>query len=114
MKCLFCGAEVQIGHQCAYCGSIAEPSYYPNIIHEKPKKEKAIMFKDFGSDFDEYVVMKGDCLWNITKRYYGTTSFAVCRKIAEVNGIENPNLIYQGQRIKLPKGKVIEWQLKIE
>ena len=72
------------------------------------------MFKDFGSDFDEYVVMKGDCLWNITKRYYGTTSFAVCRKIAEVNGIENPNLIYQGQRIKLPKGKVIEWQLKIE
>lgn len=105
MKCLFCGAEVQIGHQCEYCGSFAEPSYYPKA--KVRQKAKAIMFKDFGSDFDEYVVARGDCLWNITKRYYGITSIPICRKVADFNGIEDMNLIYPGQRIKLPKGKVM-------
>lgn len=103
MKCLFCGAEVEIGKRCEYCGSMAEFSYYPK---EKPKKKSYIMLNC--SDFDEYAVVKGDCLWNITKRYYGKTSIPVCYKIAEINGIENPNLIYPGQIIKLPKGKVIQ------
>lgn len=112
MKCLFCGAEVQIGHQCEYCGSFAEPSYYPKA--KVRQKAKAIMFKDFGSDFDEYVVARGDCLWNIAKRYYGTAVLInnkqimnLCRMIADFNGIEDMNLIYPGQRIKLPKGKVM-------
>ena len=78
-------------------------SYYPK---EKLKKKSCIMLNC--SDFDEYAVVKGDCLWNITKRYYGKTSMSVCCKIAEINGIENPNLIYPGQIIKLPKGKVIQ------
>lgn len=103
MKCLFCGAEVEIGKRCEYCGSMAESSYYPK---EKPKKKSCIMLNC--SDFDEYAVVKGDCLWNITKRYYGKTSIPVCCKIAEINGIKNPNLIYPGQIIKLPKGKVIQ------
>lgn len=103
MKCLFCGAEVEVGKRCEYCGSIAESSYY---LKEKPKKKSCIMLNC--SDFDEYAVVKGDCLWNITKRYYGKTSIPVCCKIAEINGIENPNLIYPGQIIKLPKGKVIQ------
>lgn len=103
MKCLFCGAEVEIGKRCEYCGSMAESSYYPK---EKPKKKSCIMLNC--SDFDEYAVVKGDCLWNITKRYYGKTSIPVCCKIAEVNGIENLNLIYPGQIIKLPKRKVIQ------
>ena len=103
MKCLFCGAEVEIGKRCEYCGSMAEFSYYPK---EKPKKKSCIMLNC--SDFDEYAVVKGDCLWNITKRYYGKTSMSVCCKIAEINRIENPNLIYPGQIIKLPKEKVIQ------
>lgn len=82
---------------------MAESSYYPK---EKPKKKSCIMLNC--SDFDEYAVVKGDCLWNITKRYYEKTSIPVCCKIAEINGIENPNLIYPGQIIKLPKGKVIQ------
>lgn len=105
MKCLFCGAEVQIGHQCEYCGSFAEPSYYPKA--KVRQKSKAIMFKDFGSDFDEYVVARGDCLWNIAKRYYGITSIPICQMIADFNEIEDMNLIYPGQRIKFPKGKVM-------
>lgn len=62
MKCLFCGAEVEVGKRCEYCGSMAESSYYPK---EKPKKKFCIMLNC--SDFDEYAVVKGDCLWNITK-----------------------------------------------
>lgn len=69
-------------------------------IDEKAVRSYNAMFAD--------AVVKGDCLWNITKRYYGKTSIPVCCKIAEVNGIENPNLIYPGQIIKLPKGKVIQ------
>lgn len=57
MKCLFCGAEVEVGKRCEYCGSMAESSYYPK---EKPKKKSCIMLNC--SDFDEYAVVKGDCL----------------------------------------------------
>ena len=28
MKCKWCGAEVELGKRCEYCGSIAEPFYY--------------------------------------------------------------------------------------
>ena len=43
-----------------------------------------------------YIVKKGDTLWGIANEY-GTTY----QKLAEINGIENPNLIYVGQKIKL-------------
>lgn len=36
MKCKWCGAEVELGKRCEYCGSIAEPFYYgvnPENIH---------------------------------------------------------------------------------
>lgn len=48
-----------------------------------------------------YVIKKGDCLWNISKKYFGsgskyTTLFNLNRSI-----IKNPNLIYPGQVIRL-------------
>ena len=36
-KCVYCGAEVEIGELCVYCGSRAEPYLYPDV--HKPKFE---------------------------------------------------------------------------
>lgn len=46
-----------------------------------------------------YTVVEGDCLWNICKRYLGDGS--LYPKVAELNGISNPNLIYPGQVLNL-------------
>ena len=46
-----------------------------------------------------YTVVGGDTLSGIANRY-GTTY----QKLAEYNGISNPNLIYPGQQIRIPGG----------
>lgn len=50
----------------------------------------------------EYTVKKGDCLWNLAKKYLGDGSRY--REIYELNRdkIKNPNLIYAGQVLTLP------------
>lgn len=49
-----------------------------------------------------YTVVKGDCLWNIAKKFYGNGSQYT--KIADANKdkIKNPNLIYPGQVLTIP------------
>lgn len=50
-----------------------------------------------------YTVKKGDCLWNISKRYYGKGSD--WKKIYNANKKvigKNPNLIYPGQKFVIP------------
>lgn len=49
-----------------------------------------------------YTVKKGDCLWNIAKKFYGNGSKYT--KIYEANKdkIKNPNLIYVGQVLTIP------------
>ena len=49
-----------------------------------------------------YTVVKGDCLWNIAKKYYGDGS--QWNKIYDANTgkIANPNLIYPGQVFGIP------------
>ena len=46
-----------------------------------------------------YTVKKGDCLWNIAKKYYGNGM--KYKDIASRNNIKNPNLIYPGQVLTL-------------
>lgn len=46
-----------------------------------------------------YTVQKGDSLWAIAQKNYG--SGAKYKEIAEKNGISNPNLIYPGQVLQL-------------
>ncbi len=45
-----------------------------------------------------YVVRKGDTLWKLAKRFNSTVE-----DIAEINNIENPDLIYPGQRFIILK-----------
>lgn len=48
----------------------------------------------------QYVVVKGDTLWAICRRFYGDGS--LYGKLAAANGIKNPNLIYPGQVLTIP------------
>jgi hypothetical protein len=49
-----------------------------------------------------YTVVKGDCLWNIAKKYYGNGSQYTTIYNANRDKIKNPNLIYPGQVLTIP------------
>jgi len=61
------------------------------------------------SDKKEYVIKAGDTLNEIAKKY-GTTS----NKLAEINGIENINVISINQRLQLPDNYIEEVSLAEE
>lgn len=48
-----------------------------------------------------YTVKKGDNLTKISIKFYGTGS--KWRKIADYNKLKNPNKLYPGQKLKIPK-----------
>lgn len=110
-KCQMCGAEVKIGQYCEYCGSMAEPYYYPIYIRIKEKiippkntsrkNNSALSFSDIHC-YQIYIVKRGDCLWNIAKKFYKNGS--EYKRIVRANPqITNPHIIYPGQKIKIPK-----------
>ncbi|ADL06837.1 DUF3794 and LysM peptidoglycan-binding domain-containing protein [Thermosediminibacter oceani] len=61
---------------------------------EKEEKEK----KDSSPTMTIYIVQKGDTLWKIAKRYNVTLE-----AIIQANNLENPDLIYPGQRLIIPR-----------
>ncbi len=50
---------------------------------------------------DVYTIQKGDNLWNISIRAYGDGYKWV--EVAKANNLSNPNLIYPGTSLKLPR-----------
>ena len=72
--------------------------YFTGKVQETPKPQVA------GVSNDDYlhVVKAGDTLSGIAAKYKVSTDY-----LAKLNNIENPNLIYVGQRIML-KGKVTQ------
>ena len=52
---------------------------------------------------DTYVVVKGDCLWKIAKKFYGSGAQNTRIYNANKDKIKNPNLIYPGQVLTIPK-----------
>lgn len=64
-----------------------------------PKTSKKTVTKN-----TKYTVKKGDCLWNISKKYYGDAT--KWRRIYSANKKvigANPDLIYPGQKLVIPK-----------
>lgn len=50
-----------------------------------------------------YTVVKGDCLWNIAKKYYGSgAKYTVIYNENKAIIGNNPNLIYPGQVLSIP------------
>lgn len=69
----------------------------PNLIY--PGEKLRIPVKDDGAEADDYyyTVRSGDTLSGIAAKYRTTVS-----KLVSMNHIANPNLIYPGQRIRIP------------
>ena len=67
---------------------------------KKTTKRKST--KKTSSTKKTYTVKKGDCLWNIAKKYYGNGSYYTKIYNANKDKIKNPNLIYPGQVLTLP------------
>ena len=49
-----------------------------------------------------YTVQRGDCLWNIAKKFYGNGSQYTKIYNANTDKIKSPNLIYPGQVLTIP------------
>lgn len=73
---------------------------------EKTKKNDGAIDADSLSEEQKsllqgyYVVKEGDSLVGISRKIYGTTAKA--RKICQLNGIDDMDMIYAGQRLELP------------
>lgn len=55
------------------------------------------------TNYEMYTVVKGDCLWNIAKKFYGNGAQYTRIYNANKDIIKNPSLIYPGQVFKIPK-----------
>ena len=65
--------------------------------------QNASQLNDTDDDGDVvYTVKSGDTLSHIALHYYGDAGRSSYMKIAEANGIDNPNLIQVGQQLKIP------------
>jgi len=64
---------------------------------EQPKQEKVSLPT-------KYTVVRGDSLWNISTRFYGTGYNWVV--ISQENKLANPNLIHTGNIFNIPKAEV--------
>lgn len=54
-------------------------------------------------DYGDYIVTKGDCLWKISSIKYNTPYLWKIIWEANKAGIQNPNLLYEGSILKIPK-----------
>lgn len=79
--------------------SAAEETPKPEATVEQPREAEN---SPAPASPQTYTVKKGDCLFNIAKKYYGNGN--LYNKIASANSdkIKNPNLIYPGQVLTIP------------
>ena len=59
-----------------------------------------------GGEGGLYRIRKGDTLWNISRQHSGSPWRY--RQLADDNAIENPDLIYPGQTIRLEENRKTE------
>ena len=70
--------------------------YKPPVVTRTVTTNNTAASKPSGQN---YTVKRGDCLWNIAKKYYGNgTKY---KEIAKLNNIKSPYIIYPGQKLKI-------------
>ena len=97
------------------CGYATDPDYADKLI-SIINANKLTMFNSLDNINDNesnttseeittYIVQRGDNLWNIVKEYYNLESNSeIANKVSEIatyNNLENPNMIYEGQELKM-------------
>lgn len=72
------------------------------VVKEAPKVQQQSDRPETSATAKSYTVVKGDCLWNIAKKFYGNGSQYT--KIFSANNppIKNASLIYPGQVFTIP------------
>lgn len=74
----------------------------PNVSAKMPTSTKVAVLKPAGTiATSSYTVVKGDSLWTIAVRSYGDGYKWI--GIAKANNLKNPNLIYSGNVLTLPR-----------
>ncbi len=73
--------------------------YRPPAITRTVTTNNTAVAKPSGQN---YTVKRGDCLWNIAKRFYGNGAKYTTIYNANRSKIRNPNLIYPGQVLWIP------------
>ena len=97
--------------QIQICGYATDPDYADKLI-SIINANKLTMFNsldnmvvDDKEEIPTYIVQRGNNLWNIVKEYYNLESNSeIANKVSEItayNNLENPNMIYEGQEIKM-------------
>lgn len=92
------------------CGYATDPDYANKLISIVNSYQLS-MFNNIEESTEEqeepciYTVQMGDNLWNIVVEYYNISDdTAIAYKVNELaayNNIENPNMIYAGQKLKM-------------
>ncbi len=77
----------------AAAAPVEQPPVEQPPVEQPPVEQPA-------ADSAAYTVKRGDCLWNISYRYYGTGRYF--GDIAAANGIKAPYLIFAGQVLVIP------------
>ena len=76
--------------------ALAEPPVAEESVSPTPRPEPV----EAKSTVTERTVKKGENLWTICREVYSDGS--LCHKLATYNGIQNANVIFAGQVLKLP------------
>lgn len=75
-------------------------SEYRQLVVKKPQSSSKK--DDDDGKITYYVVKKGDTLWELAKKYYGSGS--KWKVIADKNGVKNPRNLQIGTKLIIPKG----------
>ncbi len=84
-------------------GGVFYSYFKPQTPAEKAEKKQEAQQEEKEQKSEErvYIVKKGDHLWKIAEQTYGSGYNAI--DIAKANNLKNPNLLFTGQKLILPK-----------
>ena len=96
-----------LGSIASYCGTsvaalrLANPGV-GSLIYAGQTLTMPGYYSDNGNGYATYVVARGDTLKSLAIRFGTSTAY-----LANLNGIANYNLIYEGQRLTVPSGNAV-------